>query len=312
MKALGGGKCDSFRCSRNCFQWADSTFPVEIHIINGARLSSARTRAILQPKRRGRMQELHRLLDEPIPQVNVAISAEDGMCEFRHGQAGKDHYFHVGQNALRCIRLAMLLTKRHEFENILDLPCGFGRVLRTLKAAFPNAQLTACDIVQAGPDFCAEVFGATPIYSVGDPEQIKIEGSFDLIWCGSLLTSVSAKKWTGFLRLFHSLLAPGGLFLFTTHGRQVAKWIRTRTVDYGLESERADALIADYDQTGFGYRDYPKHTLKYAKIESDYGVAVVSPMWVFSQLQPFADLDLLLASEHLWDDHQDVFAYLRA
>jgi hypothetical protein len=107
------------------------------------------------------------------------------------------------------------------------------------------------------------------------------------------------------------LLSPGGLLLFTTHGRQVAKWIRTRTVDYGLEPAKADELIADYDQTGFGYRDYPKYTLEYAKIESDYGVAVASPTWVFAQLNTFSDLDLILASEHLWDDHQDVFAYVR-
>jgi hypothetical protein len=257
------------------------------------------------------MQELSQLFEQPVHNVETAIAPADGMCEFGNGEAGTNHYFHVGQSALRCLRAAMLLAKRDTFHNILDMPSGFGRVLRTLKAAFPNAALTACDLVREGPDFCAATLGAKACYSEADPERIRLEGPFDLIWCGSLLTSVSEKKWLSFLRLFQSLLCPGGLFLFTTHGRQVAHWIRTRSVDYGLEEHKANELIEDFDRVGFGYRDYPKHVLDVAQIESDYGVAVASPSWVSAQMEAFEDLHLILASEHLWDDHQDVFAYLR-
>jgi SAM-dependent methyltransferase len=258
------------------------------------------------------MHQLMQLFEQPVPDVAQEIAPEDGMCEFRHGEAGREHYFHVGHSALRCIRSAMLPARRSDFQRILDMPSGFGRVLRTLKAAFPQAELTACDLVPAGPDFCATTFGARAVHSTAEPANIRVEGTFDLIWCGSLLTSVSARKWQGFLRLFHSLLEPGGLLIFTTHGRQVARWIRTRTVDYGLEEAKADELIADFDRDGFGYRDYPQHVLDYARIEADYGVAVASPSWVFKQMNTFADLHLILASEHLWDDHQDVFAYLRS
>jgi hypothetical protein len=41
-----------------------------------------------------------------------------------------DWYFQMGQSALRCIRLAMLAADKREVRNLLDFPCGHGRVLR--------------------------------------------------------------------------------------------------------------------------------------------------------------------------------------
>ena len=46
-------------------------------------------------------------------------------------------------------------ASRHGFESILDFGCGFGRVLRMLKAAYPEARLTAADVKREGVDFCA-------------------------------------------------------------------------------------------------------------------------------------------------------------
>ena len=61
-----------------------------------------------------------------------------------------------------------------DVKRILDLPCGHGRVLRYLSAAFPEAEITACDIMREGVDFCASTFGAIPVYSQDDPQQIPL------------------------------------------------------------------------------------------------------------------------------------------
>src|SRR2546430_17501917 len=148
--------------------------------------------------------------------VATEIAAADGMY-----QGDVEHYFRVGQSALQGIRLAMLAAGKDTLHRILDLPCGYGRVLRNIRADFPTAQLVACDLETEGVDFCAREFGAMPVYGHERPEEIVIAGDFDLIFCGSLLTHLEADKWIAFLQFFSSHLAPGGIVVFTTHGRWI-------------------------------------------------------------------------------------------
>ena len=63
------------------------------------------------------------------------ISPKDNMY-----QGNKEHYFHVGEFALECIMSAMSTVKKSpdDIKSILDLPCGYGRVQRILKAEFPK------------------------------------------------------------------------------------------------------------------------------------------------------------------------------
>ena len=89
----------------------------------------------------------------------------------------------------------MLAAQKETATNILDLPSGYGRVMRFLKAEFPEAALTACDVIREGVDFCARTFGARAIYGKEDPSELELDERFDLIWCGSLLTHVDEENW---------------------------------------------------------------------------------------------------------------------
>jgi SAM-dependent methyltransferase len=174
-------------------------------------------------------------------------------------------------------------------------------VLRALKAAFPHARLTACDLDRDAVDFCARTFGAAPVYSHEDPAQIRIDDRFDLIWCCSLLTHVDAPRWPGFLDLFTSLLTPGGVLVFTTHGRSVAADWRAGKHD-GLTADLAQGLLEDYDRSGFGYRDYPGWT--------EYGLSCSRPSWVCERVERTAGLALLGYTERGWS-RQDTVACIR-
>jgi SAM-dependent methyltransferase len=226
------------------------------------------------------------------------ISPFEGMYGRYAGAA--EHYAAVGRSALAAVRLAMLAAGKTDVENLLDLPCGHGRVLRYLKAAFPAARLTACDLDREGVDFCARTFGAVPVYSHGEPDRLRFPDRFDLVWCGSLLTHLPAERWRGFLQLFRSLLRPHGLLVFTTHGRLPAAWMGQGLVHYGLGGEAARRLVADYDQSGFAYADYPD--------ANGYGMSLAAPRWVVSEVERLGTLRLVLHSEAAWDDHQDVVA----
>ncbi len=227
------------------------------------------------------------------------ISAKDGM--FTQGM--EEHYRMVGRSALEAIRMAMLAAGRSDFQNILDLPCGHGRVMRALRAAFPLAQLTACDLDRVGVDFCTEHFDARPNYSHPSPDQIVLEGGYDLIWSGSLLTHLNSETGRRFLQLFQKLLAPGGIMVLTTHGRHVIRRLRVGTHTYGLEEKDIPALIESYALTGFGYADYSSQT--------GYGISICSPEWVLVEVAKLRDLSVVLFSECLWAQHQDVTACIR-
>lgn len=213
------------------------------------------------------------------------------------------HYFGVGQAAVDLIRLCLQAAGKQQVGHILDLPCGHGRVLRFLKAAFPDATLTACDLNREGVDFCARTFGAHPVYGETDPTRTPIDDTFDLIWCGSLLTHLEAPRWTPFLEWFSSRLAPDGVLVFTTLGRVPAAWVRRGLASYGLSPSAARRLARTFDRKGFGYASYP-HT-------SSYGIAMASPAWMLEQVARVPPLRVVHYAEAVWDDHQDVIACSR-
>ena len=260
---------------------------------------------IVETKETSAPSLLRQLYDLDIERVVEEISPADGM--FEHDKA---HYFAVGQSALRCIKLAMLAAGKDDFRNILDFGCGFGRVLRILKAAFPQADLTACDISKDAVDFCSKTFGSSPVYSREEISEIHIRGQFDLIWCGTLLTNVDAPNFSRLLELFYSLLAENGMLVFTTHGPYVAHRIRTREFTYGPEPNRVPKMVRDYDDTGFAYEDYPQEVLARLGVRR-YGISVSAPAWVCHEISRFPDFHLLTYTERAWDDHQDSIACVK-
>jgi len=215
----------------------------------------------------------------------------------------REHYFSVGRSALSAIRLAMATAGISGANRILDLPCGHGRVLRWLRAAFPQATLTACDILTDGVDYCAKAFAATPVYSVANPAEISLQSEFDLIWCGSLFTHLDEDVWRQFLNLFQKKLAPRGLVIFTTHGRHVRKRLRGDEDRYGLAPANVAHVLESYERSGFGYADYHG--------QRGYGISLSSPSWVCTEIERRPGLRLVIYTERGWDNHQDVVALIR-
>ena len=234
--------------------------------------------------------------DEPIG-VSTEIAPDDEMYA-----SDPQYYFEAGTSAVRAIRAAMLIVGKPAVGEILDLPCGHGRVLRTLAVAFPAARLTACDIHRPGVDFCAERFGARPVYSTEDPSEIPLNGDFDLIWCGSLLTHLDEPMWDGFLELFESRLKRNGLLVFTAHGRNIVGRLRRGDFRDAIDPTRGKRLLRAYDDTGFGYTDYSG--------QSGYGVSLSAPSWVCDRIERSETLRLVAYTERAWLGH-DVVACVR-
>jgi SAM-dependent methyltransferase len=222
------------------------------------------------------------------------ISMEDRMFTGNPRQ-----YLKVGRSAMRCIESAMqAVNMTHDkVQRVLDLPSGHGRVLRHLKNGFPKAEITACDLERVAVDYCAEKFGVRPIYSTAEVPKVPLEGKYDLIWSGSLLTHVPLKQCEEFVELFRSFAAAGGLVIFTMIGRFVRSGLVPRDGALGLDEKGIVKVLKQYDKAGAGYAPYPE--------QSGYGATLAHPTWVLANLCKAEDLKLVMYHEQGWADRQD-------
>jgi SAM-dependent methyltransferase len=216
-----------------------------------------------------------------------------------------DHYFDVGESALHCIEAALFTARRHRsgIRRILDLPCGHGRVMRFLRKAFPEAELTACDLNRDGVDFCAASFRAIPVASCAEVAAIPVQGRFDLIWCGSLLTHLPQLRCADFLRLFHDRLEPGGILVFTLHGRCCEPELAANGNRFDLDAGQVAELLTSYRGTGFGYVDYAG--------QPGYGFSLAAPEYVLAHFLRQPQWQLIGYHENGWDKRQDVISVCR-
>lgn len=212
------------------------------------------------------------------------------------------HYFKVGLSAMQCIDGALAQAQLTEVRNVLDLPCGSGRVLRFLAQRFPQAEITACEIQRGPVQFCVRAFSAKPAYSSVNLDEVALAKKFDLIWCGSLATHLNERDIVALLRLFARHLTPGGIVIFTTHGDFVASRILRREFDYLIPEEQIDRIGLDYPQTGYGFADYAG--------EKNWGVSLTSPEWIRAHVRELGGLREVYFKERGWDNHQDVFGFV--
>lgn len=222
------------------------------------------------------------------PNLVKRLSPGDTMFDGRD-----EHYLQVGLSALDVIEVALLGVP--EPRTILDLPCGFGRVTRVLRARYPNATITACDLDRPAVDFTAKTFGAQAAYSEPNFRALQLDSQFDLIWVGSLLTHLPEHQTRQFLDFAVRHMGPNSRLVVTTHGEHVA--MRLRSFTYGLSEAAACGLIAQYLMEGYGYRGYDGNP--------NYGISLVAKPW-YKTLLTASPLGLRSYHDRGWDQHQDV------
>jgi 2-polyprenyl-3-methyl-5-hydroxy-6-metoxy-1,4-benzoquinol methylase len=206
------------------------------------------------------------------------IAETDGML----AAGGHEHYFAVGKSALNVIQATLVLAGVNSPKTILDFGCGAGRVTRWLRAAFPDAKISACD---------------TREESAKDVAALKKPSAFDLIWVGSVLTHLDAEISERLLRKLFGWLNLGGLVVVSVHGRTARRY-----GDSGLKYivRGWSEITHQYDAKGYGYADYPG--------QRGYGISLSSPAWMMDVAKRIEGSRIVLYGEALWDNHHDVVA----
>jgi SAM-dependent methyltransferase len=218
-----------------------------------------------------------------------------------------DYYYKVGLSALEGIMVAMSSAGKppSDVREVLDFACGYGRVLRALRMAFPSAHTVAADLDQDAVDFCAATFGVTPVYGREPVSETRLAGQFDLVWVGSLFTHLDLPKWDGFFAFLEAALAPRGVLVFSVSGRYVGSRLESgyAPANYGLDAAGAALLLQGYRGKGFGYSDYPGG--------SGYGISVANPSAVVGYLAKRAGVRIVSYAEKAWVQHQDIVAVVK-
>lgn len=234
--------------------------------------------------------------------ITRVASAEDMLT----GGADLRNYFEVGESALEQINAGLAAVSAPAPERILDLPSGYGRVLRHLRAAWPEAAITAMDLNAEAVEFCARTFSARPVVSGQPLWEVHTGDDFDLLWCGSLLTHFDEPDWEPTLSYFRDRLTPGGVLVFTTHGElsidllageQVGPW----SGDYGMDG-KASAMAENAKRTGFAFGHY-------GETEDPFGLSVSTPEWVQEKVACVPGLAFVSFSREGWFGHHDVWTY---
>ena len=253
-----------------------------------------------------------RLLSDPslTPGERELLNKVSSKIYYKDGMYNEDgtHYYKVGLSAIQCIDQALAQANLTEVRTILDLPSGSGRVLRFLLARFPDAKITACDIQRGAVNFCEQHLGAEPVYSSANLNEISLETNFDLIFCGSLITHLDRTPIIDVLSFFKRHLAADGLMILTTHGDYVAERLPKKEFDYGLEDQQLPTLISGYKREGFAYANYQKGVYD---VVSHFGVSLTSPDWIRVQIRNVEGLREVYFAPRGWDNHQDVFGFVR-
>jgi SAM-dependent methyltransferase len=180
--------------------------------------------------------------------------------------------------------------------SVLEIGCGFGRVVRELRNAVPADHIHVSDVIEGGARFTASEFGATQIPADPGPAW---DGRFDLIYLLSVYSHMTKPAVAEHLRRTQRLLAPGGVLVFTTLGRDSAQNLEGYEQYWLDKGDVLKALAGD----GYYFERYPYYY-------DEYGLTWFTPEAVESLVAEAAP-GLELVASHLDDvlGHQDLYVW---
>jgi len=223
--------------------------------------------------------------------VSRQIAEHDAMFS-----GNMDHYLRVGRSAIEIVASAMIAVRKSAITNVLDLPCGAGRVTRHLRAFFPDADLYVSDLDKRGEHFAAETFRATPI-AASPTFSVPLPRTFELIFCGSLLTHLAERPFVRALDWLCGALAPDGLLLLTVHGRRAD--YAERNLNRYIDPAKWTRVREAAQNGGFGFVETEQVN------GAPYGVSLVAPSWIMRNVE-HRPVRIVNYQEAGWSDHHDV------
>lgn len=171
---------------------------------------------------------------------------------FRSGKAGAEFIRDLIKEYRPALLLKALQTSGRPL-TMLEFASGYGRVTRHFPSAMPEYRVTACDIHPQAVEFLRSI-GLDAEQSSKVPEDLDLGRQFDVIYAFSFFTHMPRATWQRWLEALSRHLAPGGLLLFSTHGRLSQELMQVSQLEpdgffFHAVSEQADLSVAEYGNT---------------------------------------------------------------
>ena len=234
-----------------------------------------------------------------VPDIHI----EDFIFQFlitHHAFASKKdalhHYFSDGQKS--CAKIMELISTFLEPApvgrniSMLEFASGYGCVTRHL-AKQHGYDVTSCDIHPAAIAFITEKIGLDAQLSTHRPADFAVDEAYDVTFALSFFSHMPDATWGDWLAALLRAVRPGGLLVFTTHGRTSRQHFGDPALDERGYWFRPDSEQKDLDG-------------------SEYGQTIVTPAYVFRQLDPLSDAWPCFFQQAYWWEHQDVYVVRRA
>ena len=134
--------------------------------------------------------------------------------------------------------------------SLLDFASGFGRSTRFTVTEIPAERVWAAEIQRDALEAIREELGAHVLVSPEDPAGFDPGRRFDVILVSSLFTHLPERRFGEWLEKLGSLLEPRGVFVFSTHGAELASEpVPDNGFLFQLKSESGKLDLAQYGST---------------------------------------------------------------
>jgi SAM-dependent methyltransferase len=166
----------------------------------------------------------------------------------------------------------------------LDFGCSSGRVLRVLRAAYPDTAWYGCDPNSAAIAWAQEHLPGIEFFVNGDLPPLPLgAGSLDLVYAISIWSHFSPGLGRRWFDEMHRLIAPGGQLVCTTHGFTSVAFYAERSL---RTPQQSDEIVGALYRHGWWYKPEFGQEGDWGVINPDWGTAFLSPEWLLTQLCP--------------------------
>ncbi len=209
---------------------------------------------------------------------------------FKSKSGAVNYYFNDGNRSATKVRKAMdeWLAQAGSQLNILEFASGYGAVTRHAKSLLQLHELHSCDIHAQAVEFISQELNVKTVLSDSTPEQLELPCQYDMIFVLSFFSHMPEVTWSRWLQQLYAGLVPGGVLLFTTHGKVSMKYFPK----------------AKLNSSGYWFE---KSSEQKDLDANSYGQTITSREFVDARIAELPDVSVLDYKEAGWWEHQDLY-----
>jgi SAM-dependent methyltransferase len=165
----------------------------------------------------------------------------------------------------------------------LDFGCSSGRVLRVMRAAYPQTTWHGCDPNAPAIEWATENLPGIEFFVNDNAPPLPLaDGSLDMAYAISIWSHFAPELGLRWFEEMHRLIRPGGHLVCTTHGLTSV----AHSAAHGRSEEQVEEILDSLYRQGSWYAPEFGEEGDWGVVNPDWGTAFLSPEWMLTHLCP--------------------------